>query len=158
MGLVADAVLDAGGPVHGVIPEHLVRMETAHPGLTSLDVVGSMHERKARMEDLSDGFIVLPGGLGTFDEAFEILTWNQLGLIAKPIVFVDIRIGTDTFFGPLFHAVDHMVAEGFIQKSASALLQRSESVEVALDLAASAAPVVEAKLGTLDITAKRGLR
>ncbi|MFM7490408.1 MAG: TIGR00730 family Rossman fold protein, partial [Actinomycetota bacterium] len=110
MGIVADAVLEAGGHVHGVIPEHLVRAETAHTGLPVLDMVESMHERKARMAELATGFIVMPGGFGTFDEAFEILTWNQLGLVTKPLVFLD---GTG-FYGPLLAALDHVVESGFV--------------------------------------------
>ena len=90
MGAVADAVLAAGGEVIGVITEQLVGAEIAHPALTALEVVDSMHERKARMAELADGFIALPGGFGTLDEVLEMLTWNQLGLIAKPVVFLDV--------------------------------------------------------------------
>lgn len=158
MGVVADAVLDAGGRVRGYIPEHLVKMETAHSDLTSLEVVGSMHERKAKMADASNGFIVLPGGLGTFDELFEILTWNQLGLIAKPVVFLDVRIDGDRFFDPLFHAFEHMMEEGFVNGSTSSILQRTDSVDDALDRVTSAAPVIDGKLRTLDVTSKRSLR
>ena len=152
MGLVADSVLDAGGRAVGIIPEHLVQAETAHGGLTLIEVVGSMHERKARMEQLSDGFIVLPGGFGTFDEAFEILTWNQLGLIAKPIVFLD---GTG-YYSPLFDAFDHMVSAGFVKESYRPLMRRATSIAEALDIATSPAPVVEGKLRDLDVTSKRG--
>ena len=90
MGVVADAVLAAGGEVIGVIPEQLVNWEVAHKGVTKLEVVGSMHERKARMFDLSDGFIALPGGFGTLDEMFEMLTWRQLGIGDKPCAFLDV--------------------------------------------------------------------
>ena len=158
MGIVADAVLDAGGRARGVIPEHLVQWETAHSDLTSLDVVESMHERKAKMADLSAGFIVLPGGFGTFDELFEILTWNQLGLIAKPTVFLDVRDGGFAFFDPLFDLVTRMQAEGFVDYSATTILQRANSVDEALDRVASSAPPVEGKLRTLDVTSKRSLR
>lgn len=158
MGIVADAVLDAGGRVHGVIPEHLVEMETAHSDLTSLDVVQSMHERKALMADRAVGFVVLPGGLGTFDELFEILTWNQLGLISKPVVFLDVLIEEVGFFDALFATFAHMMNEGFVSPSVSSILQRTDSVIDALDRATSPAPVVEAKLRTLDVTSKRSLR
>ena len=105
MGTVADAALDAGGEVIGVITEHLVGAEVAHQRLTTLEVTGSMHARKARMAELSDGVIVLPGGFGTLDEAFELLTWNQLGLIGAPVVFLDV----DGFFDPLFEFIDRAV-------------------------------------------------
>ena len=91
MGVVADAALAAGGEVVGVMPEALVAKEIAHRGLTELRVTGSMHERKALMAELADGFIALPGGLGTFDELCEILTWGQLGLHAKPVVLLDVE-------------------------------------------------------------------
>ena len=151
MGLVADSVLDNGGQVHGIIPEHLVKAETAHQGLTSLEMVATMHERKARMEELAVGFIVLPGGFGTFDEVFEILTWNQLGLISKPVVFLD---GTG-YYAPLFDAFDHMIAAGFVKENYLALLNRSTSVDEAVRIASSPAPVVEGKLIDLDITSKK---
>lgn len=151
MGLVADAVLDHGGQVHGIIPEHLVKAETAHQGLTSLEMVATMHERKARMEELAVGFIVLPGGFGTFDEVFEILTWNQLGLISKPVVFLD---GTG-YYGPLFDAFDHMIASGFVKENYRALLNRATSVEDAIRIASSPATVVKGKLIDLDITSKK---
>ncbi|ONI77163.1 Rossman fold protein, TIGR00730 family [Actinosynnema sp. ALI-1.44] len=111
MGIVADAALDAGGQVIGVIPTSMVDRELAHQGLTELHVVGSMHERKALMAELSDGFLALPGGAGTLDELFEIWTWAQIGLHSKPIGIVD----TDGFYQPLVEMVDHMVIEGFIR-------------------------------------------
>lgn len=151
MGLVADSVLDHGGEVHGVIPEHLEKAETAHQVLTSLEVVATMHERKARMEELAIGFIVLPGGFGTFDEVFEILTWNQLGLISKPVVFLD---GTG-YYTPLFEAFEHMIAAGFVRENYRVLLNRATSVDEAVRIASSPAPVVEGKLIDLDITSKK---
>ena len=151
MGLVADAVLDGGGFVRGVIPEHLVRAETAHLGLDALEVVTSMHERKARMAELSDGFVVLPGGFGTLDEVFEILTWNQLGLIAKPVVFLDVA----GFHEPLVRMVDHMVATGFVSPAFRSLVTVADTVESAVDRAIGPAPVVSGKLRDLDVTAKR---
>lgn len=110
MGVVADSVLAAGGEVVGVIPEQLVNWEVAHKDITRLEVVGSMHERKARMFDLSDGFIALPGGFGTLDEMFEMLTWRQLGIGDKPCAFLDV----DGFYTPLMGMLDRMVAERFL--------------------------------------------
>ena len=110
MGIVADAVLEAGGEVIGVIPQQLVDWEVAHRGVTRLEVVGSMHERKARMFDLSDAFVALPGGFGTLDEMFEMLTWRQLGLGDKPCAFLDV----DDFYDPLLAMIDRMVAERFL--------------------------------------------
>ena len=110
MGAVADAVMQAGGQVTGVIPEQLVQMEVAHNGVSRLEVVGSMHERKKRMFDLADGFVALPGGFGTLDEMFEMLTWRQLGLGDKPCAFLDV----DGYFEPLIAMMVRMVAERFL--------------------------------------------
>ena len=110
MGVVADAVLAAGGEAIGVIPEQLVGWEVAHHGVTRLEVVANMHERKARMFDLSDAFVALPGGFGTLDEMFEMLTWRQLGIGDKPCAFLDV----DGFYAPLVAMMDRMVAEGFV--------------------------------------------
>lgn len=153
MGIVADAVLDAGGEVHGVIPEHLVRAETAHTALSTLEVVSSMHERKARMAEIAAGFVVLPGGFGTFDEAFEILTWNQLGLIAKPLVFLD---GTG-FFGPLMHALDRVVDAGFVDDEFRRIAAVASSADEAVRVAVGPAPDVPGKLSRLDVTSKRSV-
>ena len=110
MGIVADAVLAAGGEVTGVIPHQLMEWEVGHRGLTRLEVVGSMHERKARMFELSDAFVALPGGFGTLDEMFEMLTWRQLGLGHKPCAFLDVA----GFWRPLMAMLDHMVGERFV--------------------------------------------
>lgn len=110
MGIVADAALAAGGDVIGVIPEQLVGWEVAHQGVTRLEVVANMHERKARMFDLSDAFIALPGGFGTLDEMFEMLTWRQLGLGDKPCAFLDV----EGFYAPLVAMMDRMVEERFL--------------------------------------------
>ena len=110
MGIVADAALEAGGEVIGVIPEQLMGWEVAHKGLTRLEVVANMHERKMRMFDLSDGFIALPGGFGTLDEMFERLTWRQLGIGDKPCAFLDV----DGFYTPLAAMMDRMVEERFL--------------------------------------------
>ena len=110
MGIVADAVLAAGGEVVGVIPEQLVNWEVAHKGVTRLEVVANMHERKKRMFDLSDAFVALPGGFGTLDEMFEMLTWRQLGLGKKPCAF----LGVNGFWQPLMAMLDTMVRERFL--------------------------------------------
>ena len=110
MGIVADAVLAGGGEAIGVIPQQLVDWEVAHKGVTRLEVVDSMHTRKARMFELSDGFIALPGGFGTLDEMFEMLTWRQLGLGKKPCAFLDVS----GFWQPLMTMLDTMVRERFL--------------------------------------------
>lgn len=136
MGAVADAALDAGGRVTGVMTAQLLDEEVAHPRLTTLEVAGSMHERKARMAALSDAVIVLPGGFGTYDEAFEILTWNQLGIIRKPIVFCDV----DGFFAPLFALIDRAIDLGFVHDGHRVVAQRAGTPDQALAMALDAAP------------------
>lgn len=111
MGAVADAVLRAGGEAVGVIPRALVEREAAHPQLSELHIVGSMHERKALMGELSDAFLALPGGLGTLEELLEVATWKQLGLHAKPIGLLNVCGYYDRLAGLL----DHAVAEGFVK-------------------------------------------
>jgi len=120
MGVVADAALKAGGEVYGVIPRALVDREIAHTGLTELFVVADMHERKARMADLADGFIALPGGAGTLEELFEVWTWAQLGLHTKPLGLLDV----DGFYEPLATMLDHMVEEGFLSAANRDLVAR----------------------------------
>ena len=110
MGVVADAVLAHGGKVIGVIPESIARVEVAHNRLTELMVVKDMHERKATMAQLSDGFIAAPGGIGTLEELFEIWTWAQLGLHHKPLGFFDVQ----DYYRPLHGFLDHMVQQGFV--------------------------------------------
>lgn len=110
MGVLADAALAAGGEVIGVIPAGLFAAEVAHQGLTRLEVVASMHERKARMAELADGFAALPGGLGTLDELLEILTWQQLRLHGKPVALLDV----DGFWDGLLAFVDGLVVHGFV--------------------------------------------
>jgi len=119
MGLMADAAIAAGGRVIGIIPDFLHTREIAHPSVSELIVVGSMHERKQRMFELSDAFAILPGGLGTLDEAFECLTWRQLGLHDEPILLVDV----DGYWAPLLELVDHLVGSGFATSKARALFQ-----------------------------------
>ena len=111
MGVVADGVLACGGKVIGVIPRQLVDREVAHAGLTELQVVDTMHQRKTRMFELSDAFVALPGGFGTLDEMFEMLTWSQLGLHGYPCAFLDVR----GYYAPLRGMMDHMVGEGFVR-------------------------------------------
>ena len=118
MGVVADAALAAGGQVTGVIPRGLVDRELAHPGLTELRVVSTLHERKAVMADLSDAFIALPGGLGTLEELAEVLSWAQLGLHAKPIGALDVG----GFWSPLVGHLDHAAGEGFVSEAHRGLL------------------------------------
>lgn len=112
MGIVADAALEAGGSVIGVLPKALQDLEVAHHGLTELRIVPSMHERKAQMADLSDAFIVMPGGIGTLEEAFEIWSWLLLGIHAKPIGLLNV----DGFFDGLETFLDHIVAEAFVKQ------------------------------------------
>ena len=111
MGIVADAVLETGGQVVGVIPTTLARDEIAHDALSELHVVEGMHERKALMAARASGFLTLPGGIGTYEEFFEILTWAALGLHAKPIGMLNV----DGYFDPLLRLLDHSVAEGFVR-------------------------------------------
>lgn len=125
MGIAADAALAAGGDVIGVIPQQLVDWEVAHRGLTRLDIVDSMHARKMRMFELSDAFVALPGGFGTLDEMFEMLTWRQLGLGKKPCAFLDVG----SFWHPLMAMLDAMVAEGFLHTDQRTDLWHGEDVD-----------------------------
>ncbi|MFA9459687.1 TIGR00730 family Rossman fold protein [Thiohalorhabdus methylotrophus] len=119
MGVLADATLRAGGEVIGVIPEALRTLELAHERLPELEVVGSMHARKARMAELADAFIALPGGIGTLEELFEVFTWAQLGLHAKPCGLLNAA----GFYDPLTHFLDETVTEGFLRPEQRALLE-----------------------------------
>ncbi|WP_205857582.1 TIGR00730 family Rossman fold protein [Phytoactinopolyspora endophytica] len=130
MGAVSDAALAKGGDVIGVIPQVLVDREVARNDLTEQHVVGSMHERKALMNELSDAFIVLAGGLGTFEELFEVATWGHLGLHSKPIVLLD-RSG---YFDPLLAMLDHAVDEGFLRPGARALIGSAATIDEAMAL------------------------
>jgi uncharacterized protein (TIGR00730 family) len=137
MAAVADAVLARGGQVIGVIPEALMARELAHPALTELHVVGTMHQRKARMVDLADGFVALPGGFGTLDELFEVLTWAQLGLHDKPCGLLDVA----GYFEHLLRFVDHLVAERMVREEHRALLLHEREPAALLDaMAAYTAP------------------
>ena len=141
MGSVADAALAAGGQVTGVIPAGLFSREVAHESLTTLHQVSSMHERKQLMYDLADGFIALPGGLGTLEELAEVTTWSQLGLHAKPVVLLDV----DGFWDHLVGQLDHMVRVGLLKPSNRALIQRAREAEGALATLAAAQPAREEK-------------
>lgn len=122
MGALADACLDAGGRVVGVIPQALWDREVGHGGLTELHVVATMHERKAKMAALADGFVALPGGLGTLEEIFEVWTWGQLGIHAKPCGFLDVA----GYYAPLFAFLDQAVERGLLrpQHRAMAVVER----------------------------------
>ena len=129
MGVLADAVLAAGGCVVGVIPQALVDYEVAHTGLTQLHVVQTMHQRKAMMFDLADAFVVAPGGLGTLEEAFEQLTGIQLGYHKKPIIFLDV----DGFWRPMEAFLDHAVETGVLRSEVRVLFRTAASAAAALD-------------------------
>ena len=140
MGIVADSVLDAGAEVTGVITEQLLALEVGHVNLTNLEVLPDMHTRKARMAELSDGVVVLPGGFGTYEEAFEVLTWNQLGIVAAPIVFLDVDVNGHSFFASLFDFIDGAVAAGFMKPEHGDLAQRATDPIEAVAIAAGPAP------------------
>ena len=122
MGALADAVLSSGGQVLGVIPKALIGREVAHPGLSELKVVETMHERKAEMFKASDAFVAFPGGFGTMEEFFEMLTWKQMGIHSKPIVFVNVR----GFYEPLMAQFERCIGEGIIRKDARILYSVAE--------------------------------
>src|SRR5215813_3806579 len=141
MGELADAALAHGGRVIGVIPAGLFAREVSHTGLTELREVASMHERKQLMYDLSDGFVALPGGLGTLEELAEVATWSQLGLHSKPVVLLDV----DGFWGPLVAQLDRMVGTGLLKPAGRDLIQRTRSAEEALGALAAAMPALPEK-------------
>ena len=124
MGIVADAVLNAGGRVVGVIPRMLIERECAHPKLTTQHVVNTMHERKTLMADMSDAFVGLPGGMGTFDELIEIVTWAQLGLHAKPVILANI----ENYYVPLYGLLDHAVQEKFVTSESRSRWRNADSI------------------------------
>jgi uncharacterized protein (TIGR00730 family) len=141
MGVLADAALSVGGEVIGVITDQLVSSEVAHRGLSALEVVPDMHQRKARFEQLSDGFVALPGGFGTVEEVIELLTWNQLGLVRKPVVLLDV----DRYWASLFEWMDQAVDAGFVRRSHRMLAQRAHTADEALALALAPAPETPGK-------------
>lgn len=136
MGIAADAALQAGAEVIGVIPYGLLKREVGHGGGVEMHIVDTMHQRKAKMAELSDGFIVLPGGYGTLEEAVEALTWAQLGIQEKGVVFLDV----EGFWGPFLGALDFMTQEGFVRPTHRPLAMRAATVGAALDALAGFAP------------------
>lgn len=133
MGIVADACLQGGGEVIGVIPQSLHDREVAHHGLTELIITKSMHERKARMAELSNAFLALPGGIGTFEELFEILTWKQLGIHEKRIGILNVK----GYFDPFGTLLDHAVSSGFVRSEHLKLLQVLSEIDVLVDYLAA---------------------
>lgn len=147
MGVVSDACLAAGGQVIGVIPKALLDWEVGHQGLTRLEVVDSMHTRKARMAELSDGFIALPGGLGTFEELFEVLTWAQLGFHHKPIALLDVA----DYYAPMRQMMAAGVSEGFMKpQNADRLLIEASIPELLRAMADYVAPQTDARIENTD--------
>ena len=142
MGVVADAVIEAGGEAHGVIPQALIDLEVAHRGLTELHVVTTMHERKAKMTELCDAFVALPGGIGTFDELFEAWTWNALGYHAKPFALLNVN----GFWDGLIAFLDHATMSGFMSPARRSQLIVAEEIEDALDKLGAAAGAGERKM------------
>lgn len=136
MGIAADAALQAGAEVIGVIPYGLLKREVGHGGGVEMHIVDTMHQRKAKMAELSDGFIVLPGGYGTLEEAVEALTWAQLGIQQKGVVFLDV----EGFWGPFLGALDFMTQEGFVRPPHRPLAMRAATVGAALDALAGFEP------------------
>jgi uncharacterized protein (TIGR00730 family) len=136
MGVVADAALEAGGHVLGVIPEAMSSREIAHSGLSELIIVPGMHERKALMAERSRGFLALPGGVGTFEEFFEILTWSVLGIHRKPIGILNVN----GYYDPLLRLVDHAVAEGFVRDTHRDLIITSDDPEGIVSRLATTVP------------------
>ena len=135
MGLIADSVLELGGHVYGVIPDALVNLEVAHTGVTELYHVPNMHERKAKMTDLADAFIALPGGIGTFDELFEAWSWNALGYHAKPFCLLNVA----GFWNGMIGFIDHATESGFLSASRRKQLLVASTPEEALELLDEAA-------------------
>jgi hypothetical protein len=141
MGVVADAALESGGEVLGVITEALVAKEVSHRGLARLQVVGTMHERKAAMADAADAFVMLPGGFGTLDEFFEVVTWTQLGIHAKPCGVLDAA----GFFEPLRALVDGAVTAGFVHPAHRDMIVADDNPGRLLDQLAAWTPVTVSK-------------
>lgn len=148
MGAVADAALTAGGDVIGVLPRHLAAKEIGHQGLTRLELVGTMHQRKARMAELSDAFVALPGGLGTLEELFEVWTWGMLGLHRKPCALLEVA----DYFGHLGAFLDHSVNEAFVRPAHRAMLIRERDGHALIEaLERYEAPVVPKWLTASDL-------
>jgi hypothetical protein len=146
MGVIADAVLEAGGEVVGVIPERLATKELLHTGVANMHVMASMHARKARMAELADAFIAMPGGFGTFEETLEMITWSQLGIHRKPVGLLNVA----GYFDPLVQFFDHAIAEGFIrEKHRQLVVVRDEPAALLDELAVHKLPK-EHKWATAD--------
>jgi uncharacterized protein (TIGR00730 family) len=141
MGALADAALGAGGDVTGLMPRHLVEREVAHHGLTELVVVASMHERKARLAEMADGFVALPGGIGTLEEFTEIWTWGQLGLHAKPYGLLN----TLGYYDPFLTFLDHAVAEAFLRPQFRAMVRVADEPAALLAAMDEVRPVPQPK-------------
>jgi uncharacterized protein (TIGR00730 family) len=142
MGVVADAVLAAGGEAYGVIPQALIDLEVAHSGLTELHIVTTMHERKAKMTDLTDAFLALPGGIGTLDELFEAWSWNALGYHAKPFALLNVG----GFWDGMIEFLDTATANGFMSPARRAQLLVANDIGNAIDKLDAAAKVTEKKM------------
>ena len=128
MGILADSVMKNGGKVTGVIPHGLFKKEVAHQGITELITVADMHERKSKMAALADAFIAFPGGFGTLEELFEIITWNQIGIFSKPVTLYNV----DGFYNPLIRMIDHASDTGFIREENRNILKVAETLEQCL--------------------------
>lgn len=142
MGAAADAALRAGGRVIGIMPRALLEYEVGHPGLTRLEIVNNMHRRKARMAHLSEAFIALPGGYGTFEELLEIVTWSQLNIQRKPVGILNV----EGYYDPLLRLLDHAVGEGFIAPRHRELIVTSTGAAELLTLLEKPPPDVHAKV------------
>lgn len=150
MGVIADEVLRLGGEVTGVIPKALVDKEVGHQGLTRLHIVRDMHERKAMMANLADGFVAMPGGIGTLEELFEIFTWSQLGFHDKPIGLLNVT----GFYDGLIGFLDHVVNEGFLKAKQASLLMHDADSRLLIEKLKSARPQTHDKLLAPSIAAK----
>jgi uncharacterized protein (TIGR00730 family) len=142
MGVVADSVLAAGGKAYGVIPQALVDLEVAHPGLTELHVVTSMHERKAKMTELTDAFVAIPGGIGTLDELFEAWTWNALGYHSKPFALLD----TGGFWDRMIGFLDHVTESGFMSPARRSQLIVAGTIDETFEKLDAARKAAETKM------------
>lgn len=146
MGVVADAALGAGGRVVGVMPRHLVEREIAHRGLSTLHVVETMHERKQLMADLSDAFVLMPGGFGSWDEFCEIITWSQLGLHPKPYGILNVL----DYYAPFLAMMEHAVREGFVRASHRETIVVADDVVSLLEQLTHAPAMAESKWTSVD--------
>ena len=142
MGVVADSVLQAGGEAYGVIPQALIDLEVAHTGLTELHIVETMHERKARMTDLTDAFVAIPGGIGTLDELFEAWSWNALGYHAKPFALLNVN----GFWDGMIDFLDHVTASGFMSPARRAQLLVADEIGELIEKLDAALGTAERKM------------